>query len=80
MNLDNWSSKYRKGLEEKALELSKLGSQELAVRVAVVLQVQDSCKDCAIETIKSILITGEDGLYCCDSCYKEIEDIEKDSL
>lgn len=74
MKIDNWSEEYQELLRFEAKKLESWGVEELAMRIAVAVLVQDSCRDCQSETIKMILVSGIDGLYLCKKCQKETED------
>lgn len=78
MKIDNWSKEYQGKLQKVAKRLEALGAEELAMRIAVCLYTQDSCGDCATQTISMTLMTGQSGLWTCGRCTKELEGIGRE--
>lgn len=76
MEIDNWSEEYQEILRERAKQLASFGLEELAMRIAVCLYTQDSCGDCATETIKMTLMSGQSGLWTCKPCTKRWIELE----
>lgn len=67
---DHYSALHRKIMETKSFEFQKLSHLELANRLVVALDVQDSCSYCTIETIRKILLKGKIELVLCSRCQK----------
>lgn len=73
MDISGYSDYGKENLMKKYEPLRMLPVEELAMRIAVALDVQDSCDACWVETMRNTMVYGECALWTCDKCTEEIE-------